>query len=81
MSGGVFVEIYELVLTEARPFLADQTEAFISRQCKVHLNITKETLTREDLPKLAWWVRISSSLVISKEKADILAERITALAF
>ena len=68
--------LYERVLTEVRPFLAGQAEPFLSRQCKLHLNIPVESLSKEHLPDLAWWVRVSASLVLSKDKADALAAKI-----
>ena len=72
--------LYEQVLAAVRPFLADQTEPFITRQCKLHLNIPVESLTKADLAKLAWWVKISASLVISKDKSESLAQKILTLA-
>lgn len=71
--------LYERVLTEVRPFLGGQAEPFINRQCKLHLNIPIEGLSREHLPDLAWWVRVSASLVIPKDKAETLAAKILAL--
>ena len=72
--------LFERVLEEVRLYMGDQAEPFITRQCSVHLTIPKESLTKADLPKLAWWVKVSASLVISKDKAEKLAERILALA-
>jgi hypothetical protein len=71
--------LYERLLAEVRPFLAGQSESFINRQCRLHLNIPVELLSREHLPDLAWWVRVSASLVISKDRAEILAAKILEL--
>lgn len=74
------MKLYELILNEARPFFGDQADQFVNRQCILHLNISKEALTKEHLPKLAWWIRISAALVISRDKAEILSKKILALA-
>ena len=72
------MQLYEKVLAETRLFLADQSEPFLHRQCK-HLRISLDALTSQDLPKLAYWVRVSASLVMSQDKADLLAEKISSL--
>ena len=72
--------LYERVLMVARPFLAGQTELFMQRQCHLHLGIPAESISIEHLPKLSWWARVSASIVLSKEDAEALSQKILALA-
>lgn len=72
--------LYERVLSEARPFLKDNTEGFIQRQCQQHLGIEPSALTEAHLPALAQQLESTASLLISKENALDLRKKIEALA-
>lgn len=71
--------LYEKVLKETRPFLGEQTEQFVRRQCEGHLRIEPTMLTKANLPRLSFWIMMSSSLIISQDQAEILEKRIIAL--
>ncbi len=71
---------FELVLAEAYPFLGNSTERIVQRQCREHLGLEPAALSFEHLRELARWVEISSTLVISKEQARALAQKIESLA-
>jgi hypothetical protein len=70
---------YEWVLAEAWPFLGTATERIIERQCQEHLGLAPATLGFEQMRELGHWVEISSTLVISKDKARALGQRIADL--
>ena len=72
-------QLYEKVLNETRSYLMDRSEVFLDRQCKSHLNIHPEQLTREHLPILAKWVFISASLMVKKETAEKLKDSILSM--
>lgn len=71
--------LYERVISETKPFLADKSEAFIERQCRQHLGIAPQALADEHLSKLAQQVETAASLMISKQDALALRKKIDAL--
>ena len=73
------MSLYTQVLDEARPFLAGATESIVSRQCEAHLNIEPQALTKEQLDDLAKWVGISAALIIPKDKAQMLSQKVAEL--
>lgn len=72
--------LYEHVLEIVRPYLGDKAEKFLVRQCRVHISIETDKLTKEHLPVLSRWVGISASLLVSTEDADVMRQKIEALA-
>ncbi len=64
------------ITTVSAEYLGPAAERFILRQIKGHLDIDPEDLSLEHLDKLARWVEISAGLIIDKEKAKELAEKI-----
>jgi hypothetical protein len=68
--------LYQRVLEEIRPYLGAQSEQFLLRQCEGHLRVSPENLALKHLPRLSYWVMISATLVIPKEKAEILEKKI-----
>lgn len=72
--------LYEQVLFEAKPFLANNAEGFIERQCREHLGVAPQALADEHLPKLAQQVETTASLMVSKEDAQALRKKIESLA-
>lgn len=60
-------------------YLGGQAERFIERQCKAHLNINPQDLTKGNLNDLAKWIGISAGLLLPKEKAEALKNEIISL--
>lgn len=73
--------LYKQILTEVRQFLPPQedVEGFVTRQCRSHLQVEPEALSPSDLPILAWWIGISASLLIPKEQALLLRQKVERL--
>lgn len=67
------------IVAVCKPYLGDQTESFLSRQCVFHLHIPTKDLTRDELPELARWAEISGALIIGKEKAKEMRRQIEML--
>jgi hypothetical protein len=70
---------YERVIAVALPFLGNNTKTFIEQQCREHLGIVPEALTGEYHSKLAERVEKSAALLISREQAHALRQKIEAL--
>ncbi len=61
-------------------FLGPATGKFMQRQTSAHMNgLDFEAIEKQHLPELAKWVNISAGLLIGKEKAKTLADKIAAL--
>ena len=73
------MDLYERVLVVARPYLGKNTERFIARQCRHHLNVEPNELSVQHLDELARWCYISSTLVIDEAKAQEFGQKIKAL--
>ena len=53
---------------------------FLERQTITHLNgMVFDTLQKKDLPELANWINVSGSLIIDKNKARELADKVARL--
>jgi hypothetical protein len=73
--------LYENALEVTKDFLGPAAERFIARQIVFHLNKLPEQLSKEDIPKLAEWVKVSLALLTdNKEMVDDFARRILDLA-
>ncbi len=73
------LSLYERVLAEAGPLLGDAAEKLLERQCREHLRIAPSALTVQHLPELARWVEVSTSLILSEDKARALRQKIADL--
>jgi len=75
------MELYEQVINEVRPFLPRREDVgrFVESQCRSHLNIEPAELNAGHLPELARWISISIGLLIPREKALLLREKIEKL--
>lgn len=73
------VPFYQRVVAELQPFLGVQTEQFVRRQC-THIKVSPESLSAEHIELLAWWMKVSAKLVMSREKAEQMYEKLIALA-
>ena len=67
------------IIDFSKPYLGVNAERFILRQVTNHLNITPEEFSTNKLDDLAKWVDISASLLVDKEKAKELSNKILAL--
>jgi hypothetical protein len=70
---------YDRVLAIAKTFLGPAAESFLTRQCKVALDIEAAKLTPSHFKDLAIWVEVSACRFIEQDKALEMARRIGAL--
>ena len=68
--------LIQQIVELTKPYLGINAERFVLRQITTHLNITPEQLSASKLNDLAKWVEISASLLIDKEKAKELSDKI-----
>jgi hypothetical protein len=73
------VPLLQRVIADVRPFMGLQAEQFVRRQC-AHIKVSPENLTRENLELLAWWMKNSARLIMDRQKAEQLFEKIMGLA-
>ncbi len=71
--------IAEKVLALSKPYLGPATESFLTRQCKVRLNIELGALAPSHIKELAKWVEVGAGLIMDMSKASELAKKIGAL--
>ena len=68
------------VIAIAETYLGPAAERFIKRQITFHLNKKPAELTREDLPKLVEWVKLSLALLTEdKTMVDACEQQLLAL--
>ncbi|MBI5033767.1 MAG: hypothetical protein HZB51_24885 [Chloroflexi bacterium] len=72
------MNLYQTVLESITPFFASQVaaEQFLLRQCEFHLKIDPQRLGAHDLVNLSKWAMVSGGLLIGKEKAEAMSEKI-----
>ena len=73
------MSLYDEVVSLGKPYLGMVTDQFMARQCKFHLKIRPQELSESHLEELARWVEISAGLIMDKEKAKELKDRIVSL--
>ena len=73
------MDLYEMIVAVCKPFLGDQADAFLSRQCVFHLHTAPKNLERDDVAELARWAEISGALIIGRDKAREMRKQIDAL--
>ena len=67
----------EKVLKEATVYLGPASKMFLERQTKSHLaGLEFDNLEKQHLPELGRWVELSAGMLIPKEKAKELADKI-----
>lgn len=70
----------EAVLAESIKYLGPAAKRFLERQTKFHLEgIEFDSLLPQHIPELAKWVNISAQLIIDKNKALELSEKISTM--
>ncbi len=68
------------VLETTTPYLGPASKIFLDRQTKRHMNgVIFDYLEKDHLPDLSHWVMISAGLLIDKNKAKELSEKISIL--
>ncbi len=70
--------VFHQVLELTTPYFENSTKAeqFLARQCKAHLNREPQDLGTNDLWNLANWAMVSGGLMIGKDKAVELSDKI-----
>lgn len=61
-------QLYDRVVQVTTDYLGPAAERFITRQIKTHLNKTPDALTKEDLVKLADWIKVAIALLTEDSK-------------
>ena len=72
-------DFYNKVFKECEVYLKENTKAFLDRQIEVHLSKTPDKLDYPDKVELAKWINISTGLLLKKEIAQKLSEKILSL--
>ncbi len=75
------MNLYQTILELITPFFASPVgaEQFLARQCEYHLKVEPAKLGPHDLVNLAKWAMVSGGLLIGKEKAEAMSDKILAL--
>jgi hypothetical protein len=72
--------IHNQAVEITQDYLGPAAERFIDRQIVFHLSKDPKTLDREDIPRLAEWVKVSIAvLTANKRLVDEFNERILAI--
>lgn len=70
----------EAVLKLTIEYIGPSSKAFLERQTRAHMNgLEFGNIERSHLPELAKWVNISAGLLIGKDKAKDLSDRMVKL--
>lgn len=73
--------LYHRVVDVSTEYLGPTGERFISRQIVTHLNKEPERLTKQDIPKLTEWVKLTFALLTDdSELVDSFANDLDSLA-
>ena len=75
------MNLYQTILESITPFFASQVaaEQFLLRQCEFHLKVEPQKLGAHDLVNLSKWAMVSGGLLIGKDKAEAMSEKILAM--
>lgn len=60
--------LYEEIVRIAEEFLGPAGERFIARQISFHLKKNPSEITKEDIPKISEWVKVSLALLTDDQK-------------
>ncbi len=73
--------LYDQVLNTCLPYFESRTHAelFLVRQCQFHLNCEPKNLMPSHLWSLANWAMVSGGLLIGKDKAVEMCDKIRAI--
>jgi hypothetical protein len=75
------MNLYEQVVAEVQQVLPKGQDAgnFVARQCSSHLNVEPSALSVSQISELARWIGVSASLLIPKDQALALGQKIAGL--
>ena len=68
--------LYNSALSTCEKYFSKDAAKFLDRQISAHLKKDRGDLSRDDLPKLGYWCKISAALLLGPGKADELAQEI-----
>lgn len=72
--------IYDQAVQITKDYLGPAAERFINRQIIFHLKKDPEMLTKQDIPQLAEWVKVSIAILTEDKKmVDDFTKRILKL--
>lgn len=72
--------VAEDIIQITEQYLGPAADRFVTRQIQFHLNKKPEELTRQDIPKLAEWIKVSLALLTEDKKmVDECAAKIAKL--
>jgi hypothetical protein len=74
MAPSMFDQVLDICLSYFQS--RTQAELFLQRQCRYHLDCEPRELEPKHLWNLANWVMTSGTLLIGKEKAEELSDKI-----
>ena len=74
------VNLTEEIIKISTNYLGPASKTFLERQTKSHMGgIDFSSITKDKLPELAKWINISAALLIDKDKATELSQKIAIL--
>lgn len=69
------------ILQMSTGYLGPAAKKFLDRQCKAHLGIDNlDAISPDKIPELAKWINVSAGLIIDKDKAKELSDKVSTLA-
>ncbi len=71
--------VYDDVLGICQKYLSKDSQKFLDRQIKSHLNKKPADIDAKDTVELAKWSHVSGSLLVGNTKAEQMAKEIVAL--
>lgn len=60
--------VYHEVVLVTQPYLGPAAARFVERQIHFHLEKEPENLTKDDVPKLAEWIKVSIAILTEDKK-------------
>lgn len=60
--------LYQEIVAIAEKFLGPAGERFVQRQISFHLKKKPEEITKEDIPKISEWIKVSLALLTNDKK-------------
>jgi hypothetical protein len=73
--------VYQDIVIIVNDYLGPAGERFVSRQVEFHLKKKPEEVTKEDIPKLVEWLKVSIAMLTEDAKmVDDCAARVAKLA-
>ncbi len=73
------MEIYDDILEICKKYLSKDSQKFLDRQIRSHLNKEPRQIDARDAAELAKWSQVSGGLLVGKTRAERMANEIVAL--